>query len=398
MGLHLLAEPVPGTYYSVLRDLGAAIHLTQDAVETEGFLQTHKTVGDAFWRADDQFFAQRFLVGNVLQPPSARRPQLTLLNPRAGRRVFEPFAEVAVEIHDALFRLLTRRPVGFGDIDRRAQEDLALARMARLLPRLAIGGDIRFQLFEGALAHRDQHAMTELGDARKGVRAVGGDADIRPRLLVGLWRHLDIVEAVVLAVIAQGRFGPRPLHDFERFGKALAALAVGHAIGFVGPRKAAAPDPENQPALADLIDRRRFFGEPQRMTERQYLDTSPDFHTLRAGGDGTDEGQRRRAHRPFRVNVDFGEPHRVEPPALGGIDFFKRGGERRLVGNPGGPLKLVEHAELERHRPFSFLRRHFTAQHAAMPVKKGLVAAMADAKRREFGIDDQRPRLGRPAP
>jgi hypothetical protein len=29
-----------------------------------------------------------------------------------------------------------------------------------------------------------------------------------------------------------------------------------------------------------------------------------------------------------------------------------------------------------------------------MPVKKGLVAAMADAKRREFGIDDQRPRWG----
>jgi hypothetical protein len=32
-----------------------------------------------------------------------------------------------------------------------------------------------------------------------------------------------------------------------------------------------------------------------------------------------------------------------------------------------------------------------------MPVKKGLVAATAGAERREFGIDDQRSRSGRPA-
>ena len=55
------------------------------------------------------------------------------------------------------------------------------------------------------------------------------------------------------------------------------------------------------------------------------------------------------------VDMDFGQPHRVEPPALGGIDLLEGGGERLLVGRAGGPLKLVEHAELERH---SFLLCH----------------------------------------
>jgi len=51
--------------------------------------------------------------------------------------------------------------------------------------------------------------------------------------------------------------------------------------------------------------------------------------------------------------VDFRQPHRVEPPALGCVDLVERGGERLLVGHSGGPLKLVEHAELERHLLFS---------------------------------------------
>jgi len=52
--------------------------------------------------------------------------------------------------------------------------------------------------------------------------------------------------------------------------------------------------------------------------------------------------------------VDFRQPHRIEPPALGSIDLVERGGERLLVGHSGGALKLVKHAELERHSYFSF--------------------------------------------
>jgi hypothetical protein len=193
-----------------MRDLGAAVHLAQDAVESESFLQTHQAVGDPLGRADDQLFAQRLFVGDGLQPPAARRPHVALLHPGASCRILEPLAEIAVEIHDAFLRLLARRLVGVGDIDRSAQEDLALAGMARLLPGLAIRRDIRFQLFERALAHRDQHAMPEFGDAREGIGAVGGDADVRPRFLIGFWRHLDVFEAIVFAVIGERRLGPGP--------------------------------------------------------------------------------------------------------------------------------------------------------------------------------------------
>src|SRR5215217_3134970 len=48
--------------------------------------------------------------------------------------------------------------------------------------------------------------------------------------------------------------------------------------------------------------------------------------------------------------MDLRQPHRIETPALGGIDLLERGGERFLVADPGRPLKLVKHAELERHR------------------------------------------------
>src|SRR6516164_8446971 len=198
--------------------------------------------------------------------------------------------------------------------------------------------------------------MPELGDAWERIRAVGGDTDVWPRLLIRLRGEPDVVEAVVLAVIGEGRLGPRPLEDFESFGKALAALAVRDAVGLVGAREAAAPDSEYQAALADLVDRRGLFGQPQRMAEWQYLNAGPHLHAFGAGGYGTGESERRRAHRPVGVDVDFRQPHRVEPPALGGIDLFERGGERLLVTHTGGPLKLVEHPELERHSLLLLLR------------------------------------------
>jgi hypothetical protein len=75
--------------------------------------------------------------------------------------------------------------------------------------------------------------------------------------------------------------------------------------------------------MADLVDRCRLFREPQRVAERQYLNASPDLHVFRAGGDRAGESERRGAHRALRVDVDFRQPHRVEPPALGGIDLFE---------------------------------------------------------------------------
>ena len=59
--------------------------------------------------------------------------------------------------------------------------------------------------------------------------------------------------------------GPQCADDCQILIEALAALAVGDPVGLVGAWKAAAADAEDQPAMADLIDRRGLFGEPQRM-------------------------------------------------------------------------------------------------------------------------------------
>jgi hypothetical protein len=43
------------------------------------------------------------------------------------------------------------------------------------------------------------------------------------------------------------------------------AFGVRDAVGLIGARKPTAADPENQPAMADLIDGGGFFGNPQRV-------------------------------------------------------------------------------------------------------------------------------------
>jgi hypothetical protein len=193
--------------------------------------------------------------------------------------------------------------------------------------------------------------MAGLGDIRKGVGAVGGDPDLRPRLLIGLRRHLDVVEAVILALVGKRLLGPGPLQYFERLGKAFAALAIRHAIGLVGAREAAAPDPENEPAMADLVDGSNLLGEPQRVTQGQYLHRGADLHALRTRGDRARQSQRRRAHRTLWRDMDFGQPHGIKAPALGGVDLRERGRKGLLIGHAGGPLKLVKHAELECRHP-----------------------------------------------
>jgi len=47
-------------------------------------------------------------------------------------------------------------------------------------------------------------------------------------------------------------------------------------------------------------------------------------------------------HRPFRIDVDFGQPHRIEAPALGRVDLLEGGREGLFVGDPGSALKTRE--------------------------------------------------------
>jgi hypothetical protein len=55
--------------------------------------------------------------------------------------------------------------------------------------------------------------------------------------------------------------------------------------------------------------------------------------------------------------MDFGQPHRVEPPPLGRVDLGERLGKGFFLTGAGRALKLVKHAKFERHSAFSFSPR-----------------------------------------
>ena len=131
-------------------------------------------------------------------------------------------------------------------------------------------------------------------------------------------------EAVVGAFVGKARLGPRPLDDVENLAKAVAAFGIRDPISLVGLRHPAAPDPKDQPAVAQLVDRRRLFGQPQRMAQRQYLDGDADLEAAGAGGDRAGDAERCRQHRPPRFEMELGQPHHIEPQPLGGIDLLHR--------------------------------------------------------------------------
>ena len=81
------------------------------------------------------------------------------------------------------------------------------------------------------------------------------------------------------------------------------------------------------------------------MAQRQDLDGDADLDALGARSDRGGDAERRRQHRALRIEMQLGQPHRIEPPALGRIDLLERLLEGLSFGAAGERRKLVEHAE-----------------------------------------------------
>ena len=79
---HLFTEELQRFHDALMRDLCAAIHLAQNPVEAERLLQPHQAIRHPLGRADDELVAQRFVIGDRLQPPAARG---AILDRRPGR-------------------------------------------------------------------------------------------------------------------------------------------------------------------------------------------------------------------------------------------------------------------------------------------------------------------------
>src|SRR5436190_4088745 len=158
-------------------------------------------------------------------------------------------------MHDARLGFGAGAFVGFRDVKRYPHIDLAASGMAGGAVRRTIALDRRCHIGEGAARHYEDR-VAEPADRREGVGAAGRHPDRRQRLLSGFWRDRDIVEAVVLALERKARLRPGTFDDLQGLGKAVAAFGVGYAISLVGAGQPAAPDAENQPTVADLVDRR----------------------------------------------------------------------------------------------------------------------------------------------
>lgn len=141
-----------------------------------------------------------------------------------------------------------------------------------------------------------------------------------------------------LALVAERLAPPGPLENGQRLFEARLALAVRDVQHVVGPRRAAAADPEIEPAAAEVIDGRHLLGDPERVGQGQHGDGGADPHSARARSHEAGERHRRRLDGSRRVEVDLAEPHAVEPPGLGGVGQLERFMERRRLAGLAAAL------------------------------------------------------------
>ena len=77
--------------------------------------------------------------------------------------------------------------------------------------------------------------------------------------------------------------------------------------------------------------------------------------------------QRRRQMGALRREMDFGQPHHIEAPALGGIDLRHALVERFRLAAPGQRRKLVKHAEFHRRSSEPFVSLRAAAKQSRAP-------------------------------
>ena len=101
--LNLLTQQLKRAQHSLVRDEASAIHFREDTGETEFLSQALESIGDHLWRADNGFAAQCIVIGDGLQPLATLDPPCGVGDAGTICRFFEPSAQIAVEMHQALF-------------------------------------------------------------------------------------------------------------------------------------------------------------------------------------------------------------------------------------------------------------------------------------------------------
>src|SRR5215470_17716219 len=178
-----------------------------------------------------------------------------------------------------------------------------------------------------------------------------------------------------LALVAERLALPGEADDLEGLHEAGLALPVGNAQDVVGAGRAAAPDPEVEPALAELIDGGGLLGDAERVAERQHLHRDPHAQSAGAAGQEAGQGEGSRLDRAVTVEVDLPEPDPVESTRLARVGQLDGLPQRGALADAAPPL-LEEDAEV--HGPRS-LRARILRRGAAL-VKSAAVPVHPTAR------------------
>ena len=114
-----------------------------------------------------------------------------------------------------------------------------------------------------------------------------GERQRRVRLLERLGIDGHVVNLPVRAGEVDAVLGPCLEQDVDAFLHALAALLLRHAVAVELHRAIAATEADDQPTATQNVESRGFFGQPQRMVERDDVDG------------GAERGYARSARRPW---------------------------------------------------------------------------------------------------
>src|SRR5215468_10674911 len=156
-------------------------------------------------------------------------------------------------------------------VDRKV-DALADWKRGGIAPRLAQKPMEQFHLV-GEFRRRQRpgahEPLTELDRAPERIRMMSAEPDRWMRLLHGLWLHGDVPERPEVAGDAHTRLGPQALHQANALGEARRTPLGREAKRRVHARISAEADADDEPALAQVIERGQTLGEMHRVVKRR---------------------------------------------------------------------------------------------------------------------------------
>src|ERR1700730_3136208 len=328
-GHHLVRQELEASRLELRRNAAARIPPGHDAVEPQLFTKLAQPIDHARGGAEHHFLGEDVLIGQT--GDALGQDARSIGGTRAGPadRGAGQLGLASEEGREALARLIPGALGGGGDVDGDAEVDARRTGMARLAPGFPVRRELSLQVGDLRGAEPDEDGQSHPAGRGKGLLARGRHANGRMRILIGARRHRGVVDAVELALVAEGRALPGLPDDLEPFAKAGLALGVRHAVGVIRAHDAAAADAELEAALADVVDGRDFLGDAQGVVQGKDLDGCAHADSPRAGGDGARHLERGGDHRARRGEMDLAEPDTVDSPGLGPVGLLEDVPERR---------------------------------------------------------------------